>query len=87
MPFISQIWIPTGSQLLFKNDPSITPFKQGKVYLINNLNETHMPKFTHKGPKGASYTKAVACGKHLSHYSSPGTLPWDTNAIQPKQVS
>lgn len=65
----------------------ITPFKQGKVYLINNLNETHIPEYTHKLPKEASYIKACACGKHLSHHPGARTLPWGINSIQPKKVS
>lgn len=60
MLFISQIWIPTRSQLLLK-------YKQEKTYhtltareIIFNkyFNETHIPKYPHKLPKGASYIEA-----------------------------
>lgn len=47
MLFISQIWIPTGSQLLLKKMTYHIPLKQGKAHLINNLNKTHIPKYTH----------------------------------------
>lgn len=75
MLFISQIWIPTTSQLLLKN-------KQEKTYhtltareiLFNKyFNGPHIPKYPHKLPKGAGYIKTH---DRISRHPSPRAPAW-----------
>lgn len=82
MLFISQIWIPTTSQLLLKNKQEKTYHTLTAREIIFNkyFNGTHIPKYPHKLPKGASYIKTR---DRISHHPSPRAPAWITNCTQP----